>query len=143
MLRAAMLFALSTTNKIGLATVGALFIVFALVSSFVAPRFNPNFPGRGLKVYLAVCVCFFVAMISAVIVFDVDEPTAEASAPAATETSGSTTTTEPAATGDPAAGKAVFASAGCAACHTFTPAGSTGTVGPNLDKLAERRSCGE
>jgi cytochrome c551/c552 len=27
----------------------------------------------------------------------------------------------------------VFASNGCAACHTFQPAGATGTVGPNLD----------
>ncbi len=37
--------------------------------------------------------------------------------------------------GDAAAGAAVFTSAGCAACHTFTPAHSTGTIGPNLDKL--------
>ena len=29
--------------------------------------------------------------------------------------------------------KAVFASAGCAACHTLAAANSTGTVGPNLD----------
>ena len=35
--------------------------------------------------------------------------------------------------GDATAGKAVFASAGCAACHTLKDAGSTGTVGPNLD----------
>lgn len=37
------------------------------------------------------------------------------------------------ATGDAAKGKAVFASAGCASCHTFKPAGATGSVGPNLD----------
>lgn len=30
---------------------------------------------------------------------------------------------------------ATFTSAGCAGCHTFTPAGSTGTIGPNLDNL--------
>ena len=35
--------------------------------------------------------------------------------------------------GDPAAGKEVFASAGCAACHTLSEANATGTVGPNLD----------
>jgi mono/diheme cytochrome c family protein len=35
--------------------------------------------------------------------------------------------------GDPAAGKAVFASAGCTSCHTLADAGSTGNVGPNLD----------
>ena len=38
-----------------------------------------------------------------------------------------------AAQGDPAKGKAVFASAGCGGCHTFGPAGSNGSVGPNLD----------
>jgi mono/diheme cytochrome c family protein len=37
--------------------------------------------------------------------------------------------------GDPVAGKQVFASAGCGGCHTLKDAGSTGTVGPNLDQL--------
>jgi uncharacterized membrane protein len=32
-----------------------------------------------------------------------------------------------------ARGKQVFASAGCAACHTLADAGATGTVGPSLD----------
>ena len=36
--------------------------------------------------------------------------------------------------GDPVAGKAVFTSAGCVSCHTLADAGSTGTVGPNLDE---------
>jgi mono/diheme cytochrome c family protein len=50
----------------------------------------------------------------------------------ATETT--TTETTPALTGDPVAGKAVFTgSAGCTGCHTLSDAGSTGTVGPNLD----------
>jgi cytochrome c oxidase subunit 2 len=31
------------------------------------------------------------------------------------------------------AGKAVFTSAGCSACHTLAAAGATGTIGPNLD----------
>lgn len=33
-----------------------------------------------------------------------------------------------------AAGKAVFASAGCGGCHTLGDAGSHGNVGPNLDQ---------
>jgi mono/diheme cytochrome c family protein len=33
------------------------------------------------------------------------------------------------------AGMKVFATAGCASCHTLAAAGSTGTVGPNLDQL--------
>ena len=36
-------------------------------------------------------------------------------------------------TGDAAAGKAVFTSAGCGGCHTMSAAGATGAVGPNLD----------
>ena len=44
--------------------------------------------------------------------------------------------TTPEVKGDPAAGKQVFAAKGCKACHTFTPAGSKSTVGPNLDNLA-------
>lgn len=37
-------------------------------------------------------------------------------------------------TGDPAAGKTIFTSAGCVSCHTLAAAKSTGTVGPNLDQ---------
>jgi mono/diheme cytochrome c family protein len=37
--------------------------------------------------------------------------------------------------GDPVAGKAIFASAGCSGCHTLKAAGATGTVGPNLDEV--------
>ena len=36
--------------------------------------------------------------------------------------------------GDATAGKKVFLSIGCAGCHTLKDAGSTGTVGPNLDQ---------
>jgi mono/diheme cytochrome c family protein len=36
-------------------------------------------------------------------------------------------------TGDPTAGAAIFAKAGCAGCHTLAAAHATGTVGPNLD----------
>ncbi len=38
------------------------------------------------------------------------------------------------AAGSPAAGKKVYAANGCGGCHTFKPAGSTGTVGPPLTK---------
>jgi sulfite dehydrogenase len=36
--------------------------------------------------------------------------------------------------GDPAAGKPIFAKAGCGSCHTLQEAGTNGTVGPNLDQ---------
>lgn len=35
--------------------------------------------------------------------------------------------------GGGADGKSVFASAGCGSCHTLQDAGTTGTIGPNLD----------
>ena len=63
------LLAITTNGKIGLGLVALVFIAFALVSSFVLPRRNPNFPGRGLGVYLAVATLIFLAMIAAVVVF--------------------------------------------------------------------------
>jgi mono/diheme cytochrome c family protein len=36
--------------------------------------------------------------------------------------------------GDAAAGADVYSSAGCGSCHVLADAGSTGTVGPNLDE---------
>ena len=64
-------------------------------------------------------------------------PTETTSTTETTTSSGSTTTeTTPAAPkGDPVAGKAIFTGAsGCTGCHTLADAGSTGTVGPNLDQ---------
>ena len=37
-------------------------------------------------------------------------------------------------------GAAIFKGAGCAGCHTLSAAGSTGTVGPNLDQLKPSES---
>jgi cytochrome c oxidase subunit I len=48
-----------------------------------------------------------------------------AAPPAQTETAGGSE-----------AGAAVFSEAGCGSCHTFSPAGSTGTVGPSLDETS-------
>lgn len=139
---------LSTGHKIGLAGVGAAFIVFSLVCAFALPALRPNFPGRGMGWFVTICVVFFAAMISAVIVFGREKPEASAAAePAATAPSTPATTSTPSSSkppssgsgstgqGNPQAGKAVFASAGCEGCHTLKAAGATGTVGPNLDQL--------
>jgi mono/diheme cytochrome c family protein len=48
-----------------------------------------------------------------------------------------TTTTAKAPPGNAKAGAKVFADQGCGGCHTFKPAGSTKTIGPDLDKLAD------
>jgi mono/diheme cytochrome c family protein len=56
--------------------------------------------------------------------------TVEGTVPAATTEETPTTSLEG---GDATAGAAVFTSAGCGGCHTMQAAGSSGTVGPNLD----------
>ena len=56
--------------------------------------------------------------------------TSQATSTAATTSPGTTTSS---GGGNAAAGKAVFDSSGCGSCHTFQPAGSSGTIGPNLD----------
>ena len=48
---------LSTGHQIGLAAVGGCFIAFALISSFVLPRRDPNFPGKHMPVYIARLAC--------------------------------------------------------------------------------------
>ena len=53
-------------------------------------------------------------------------------APALAGTARSTAAT---VAGNPANGKKIFATAGCAGCHTLKAAKATGKVGPNLDKL--------
>jgi mono/diheme cytochrome c family protein len=40
------------------------------------------------------------------------------------------------ANADAAAGRSVFASAGCGTCHTLRAAGTSGLIGPNLDSLS-------
>jgi cytochrome c551/c552 len=61
---------------------------------------------------------------------------ATTSTPATTTAAAAPTTT--AAAAPSAAGKAIFLSAGCGACHTFKPAGASGKVGPDLDTTPEK-----
>jgi cytochrome c551/c552 len=67
--------------------------------------------------------------------------TAAVSSPASTATStpptsGGGGSTGGSGGGNAAAGKAVFASNGCGSCHTLAVAGATGTIGPDLGKIA-------
>ncbi len=144
-----MLVGLTTGHEIGLAGTGAAFIVFSLLSSFVFPRRDPNFPGqKGLRWYLPLAGLFFVAMMSSVVVFGREQAEAHkiraerAPLPPKTTTStaptgGGKLTSGPYANGDAAAGKSLFSSNGCTGCHTLKAAGSTGTVGPSLDDLPQ------
>jgi mono/diheme cytochrome c family protein len=157
-----------TGYETGLLVVAAVFISFALTVALVVPRSRPEFPSRRLAVFVAVCVALFAAQITAVLLLaevgEADEPVAHEETTgtettetetAGTETAGTETTdTEPTETagaqGDPVAGKTVFASAGCASCHTLADSGATGAVGPNLDaaspsndKVVERVTNGQ
>jgi uncharacterized cupredoxin-like copper-binding protein len=65
-----LLFALSSSHKLGLALVALVFTGFSLTVSMVVPRFRPQFPGRrGLPAFLGASVLLFVAMMSAVLIF--------------------------------------------------------------------------
>ena len=58
---------LSTGNEIALIVVAAVFIAFALASSFLVPRYKPDFPGpAGLSVFVIVSVAMFGLMVATV-----------------------------------------------------------------------------
>ena len=68
-----MLAAVSTQNKLLLGGMALIFIVFSLVSSFVLPRRDPNFPGDRRNLFLGVTAVLFVVMLLAVELFAVEE----------------------------------------------------------------------
>ena len=143
-----------TRNEIILGVVALVLVSFSLVVSIVIPRRNPSFPGRNVRAFVLVAALLVIAMLAAVEVFGAEHESGspggappEAGAP--TETTGATDTgggetgeAPPAeAAGDPAAGKEVFDSAepACGSCHTLEAAGSSQTLGPNLDEgLADK-----
>jgi uncharacterized cupredoxin-like copper-binding protein len=88
------LIALTTGNKVGLAVTAAVFIAFALASSFLFPRFRPNYPGGGLPAFIVVCFVFFFGMLAAVENFGAESKaeTAQIESEAATTTTQPTTT---------------------------------------------------
>jgi membrane associated rhomboid family serine protease len=58
---------ISTGHEIGLIVVAAVFIVFALASSFLVPRYRPDFPGpTGLSVFVIASIVLFGLMVAAV-----------------------------------------------------------------------------
>ena len=54
-------------HEIGLLIVAAVFIAFALASSFVVPRYKPDFPGpAGLSVFVLGSIVMFGLMVAAI-----------------------------------------------------------------------------
>ena len=128
-------------NDVILGAAALVLVVFSLVVSLVIPRRDAGFPGRNLKVFTLVSILLVVAMLASVEVFGAEHEGEEDGEAAQTETGaedggggGGEGQGGGGAQGDPAAGEEVFASAGCGTCHTLQEAGSTGTVGPNLDE---------
>jgi len=101
--------ALSTGHEIGLAVTAAAFIAFALASSFLFPRWRPDYPGGGIRAFIVISFVFFFGMLAAVEVFGVEEEHGERVAETvhgeptttAPETTTQPTTTTPATTTAP------------------------------------------
>jgi uncharacterized cupredoxin-like copper-binding protein len=92
-----LLLALSTGQKVGLGLAVAGFAGFSLVVSMLVPRYRPQFPGRGLRVFVVTCLLLFVGMMCAVIF--IARETSEAEAGGEETTAATTaTTTEPSTT---------------------------------------------
>jgi uncharacterized cupredoxin-like copper-binding protein len=70
--------ALSTGHEVGLAVTAAVFIAFALASSFLFPRFRPQYPGGGLSAFIVICFVLFFGMLAAVEKFGAESGKAEA-----------------------------------------------------------------
>jgi uncharacterized cupredoxin-like copper-binding protein len=85
--------ALSTGHEVGLGVTAAAFIVFALASSFLFPRFRPDYPGGGLLAFIVVAFVFFFGMLAAVETFGAEPKEHEAAAAPETTTAPQTTTT--------------------------------------------------
>jgi uncharacterized cupredoxin-like copper-binding protein len=87
-----LLLGLSTGHKVGLALAAAGFAGFSLVVSILVPRWRPQFPGRGLPLFLVVCVLMFFGMLTAVEIFG-KESEGEAAGGETTRETGHTTET--------------------------------------------------
>jgi mono/diheme cytochrome c family protein len=137
-----------TRNEIILGVFALVLVLFSLVVALVLPRRDPGFPGRNLRLFVVVAVLLVAAMLTAVEVFGGEHEAEEGRVeePRTTETTGETgetqTDTAGAVEGDPAAGREVFTSVAqppCGNCHTLEAAGTTQTLGPNLDEtLADK-----
>jgi uncharacterized cupredoxin-like copper-binding protein len=104
--------ALSTGHEVGLGVTALVFILFALASSFLFPRFRPDYPGRGLLAFIVIAFVFFFGMLTAVEVFGAEEEhhaeaagettTASAETTTAAQTTTAQTSTQAATTTAPA-----------------------------------------
>ena len=132
-------------NEIILGAVALVLVLFSIVVSMVIPRRRPDFPGNRLKLFTLVAVLLVVATLTSVEIFGVEEGQGEAhneGEVTEVQDSGEPDAESPTTTGaeggggggDTAAAEELFAAQGCGNCHTFEPAGASGTIGPSLDE---------
>ena len=125
--------ALSTGHEIGLGVTGLVFILFALASSFLFPRFRPDYPGRGLLAFIVVAFVFFFGMLTAVEVFGAESKhQGEAAAAETTTTTAAATTTTQQTTTQAAVGQTSTAST---TTTTAKPAAATVPVSEKEFKI--------
>jgi uncharacterized cupredoxin-like copper-binding protein len=93
--------ALSTGHEVGLAVTAAVFILFALSSSFLFPRLRRDYPGGALPAFVVVSFVFFFGMLAAVEKFGAEgggervAETTPAQTTSTTTTTTATTSTQP------------------------------------------------
>jgi len=121
--------ALSTGHEIGLGVTALVFILFALASSFLFPRFRPDYPGHGLLAFIVVAFVFFFGMLTAVEVFGAESKHGEAAA-AETTTAPTQTTTPQQTTTAATTTQATTTQATTTQATTTTPAKPAATKVP-------------
>ena len=120
-------------NDVILGVAAAVLVVFSLVVSIVIPRRDPGFPGKNIGIFTGVAVVLVVIVLGTV------ELLGESHEAEGAEGGGESVPAETGGGegggggGDAAAGETVF-TANCGSCHTLSAAGTSGTVGPNLDE---------
>ncbi len=129
--------AITALGKTVLLIVAITFIAWAIITAIFVPKRSEGFPKR-LDAFIVVSALLFIAQMTAVVwvtgTQEVEEAHAGGGRAVAGRRPGAARRPAPAPSGDAAAGKQVFESAGCVACHTLADAGASGTVGPNLDQ---------
>jgi mono/diheme cytochrome c family protein len=142
------LIAVTTTGKIVLLLAAGIFIVFAIASSFLLPRRDPDYPGKRLGAFIAFTLVLFVALIGAMVVFAGESEEehaggeAESTQPAgsATETSGGETETGGGETGGADTGESETETGG-GETGEETPAGGEGDAAAGEEVFAAN-GCG-
>ena len=143
-----MLIAVTTTGKIVLLVAAGIFIAFAIASSFLLPRRDPDYPGKRLGAFIAFTLVLFVALIGAMVVFAGESEEehaggeAESTQPAgsATETSGGETETGGGETGGADTGESETETGG-GETGEETPAGGEGDAAAGEEVFAAN-GCG-